>query len=189
MKDSRLGTNLEKKYKIKKVESTHPKSLPEKTSAFLGFENQCQQLLAHKLFDILEGVVAGASEAISISGIALFLKYLWHRAYMIVEEDIIAVAFLEKFVRNQTARRVQILNTKNIGTMLVVLVIVAMKSCRDKVCLNNFYADEFQIPSAVLNQSETTFMKIIKNELYIGYSDYSQLFNEIMKVKDNKITN
>ncbi|KAA6399160.1 MAG: hypothetical protein EZS28_005315 [Streblomastix strix] len=189
MKDSILSENLEKCTKTQIVEFAHPMLFQEKSSSFLGFENQCQQLLAQKLFSILERAVAGASEVISISSIALFLKYLWHRTYMIVEEGIILVAFLEKFVRNQTARGVKILNTKNIGTMLIVLVIVTMKSCRDKVCLNQFYADEFEIPSAVLNQSETTFLKVIKNEMWIGYSDYSLLFDEIKKVKDTQITN
>ncbi|KAA6366990.1 MAG: hypothetical protein EZS28_037482, partial [Streblomastix strix] len=72
-----------------------------------------------------------------------------------------------------------------IGTMLVVLVIVSLKTCREVVS-DSFFAKEFDILPAVLNQSETAFLRMINNQLLIEEDEYKKLFDEIMEIMDTK---
>ncbi|KAA6375340.1 MAG: hypothetical protein EZS28_029131, partial [Streblomastix strix] len=142
------------KISIEQVQITRSSSDADKISFAKWFDSNCQQFLAQKIFDILQGAVLGAGDVISVSSITLFFKYLKQSIHMLFEEGIIAVALLQRFVSKQTTKKVKTLNLQNIGTMLVVLVIVSLKTCREVVS-DSFFAKEFDILPAVLNQSET----------------------------------
>ncbi|KAA6372336.1 MAG: hypothetical protein EZS28_032138 [Streblomastix strix] len=96
-------------------------------------------------------------------------------------------ALLQSFISTQTERGVQYLNKSNIGTMLIVLVLITLKDLRDEVYNNSYFADEFGIPLTVLNQSETTFLRIINYSTLAQGIEYINLFNEIMYDQDPEI--
>jgi hypothetical protein len=93
-------------------------------------------------------------------------------------EYIIAVAFLQQFAYQYTNKRLQVLNKNNVGTILVILAILAIKVCRSQKHENSYYADIFGISASVINQSEDVFMNIIENELWIENEVYTHLFGE-----------
>ncbi|KAA6360681.1 MAG: hypothetical protein EZS28_043792 [Streblomastix strix] len=146
-------------------------------------KNHCKQILAQKIFDILQNNIPDIGTIISVTSITMFFKQLKQKAQMIIEEDIIAVALLQKFILKQEQKGAHVLSTKNIGTMLVVLAVVAMKTCRDDVYKNSFFAREFGLSNETLNKSESSFLRVIDHELSIDTENYSQLYNEIMNVQ------
>ncbi|KAA6373995.1 MAG: hypothetical protein EZS28_030478 [Streblomastix strix] len=145
-------------------------------------QNVCMQLLAQKLFGILKDTVPNARNVVSTSSIMLFFKYLKLNVNITIDESIAIVVLLQRFVSKQTEKGIQILSSRNIGTMLVVLAIVALKANRDHTYKNSCFAKEFGIPLAVLNESENEFMKIMDNTLFIDESEFSQLQNQIFKI-------
>ncbi|KAA6314977.1 MAG: hypothetical protein EZS28_055492, partial [Streblomastix strix] len=129
--------------------------------------NVRMQLIALKLFRILIDAVPNASDVVSTSRIMLFFKYMKLNVNITIDESLTAVALLQRFTSKQTEKGIQILSPKNIGTMLVVLAIVAIKANRDHTYKNSRFAKEFGIPLAVLNESEAAFMKIMDNSINI----------------------
>ncbi|KAA6380461.1 MAG: hypothetical protein EZS28_024011 [Streblomastix strix] len=144
--------------------------------------NVRMQLIALKLFRILIDAVPNASDVVSTSRIMLFFKYMKLNMNITIDESISIVVLLQRFVSKQTEKSIQILSSRNIGTMLVVLAIVAIKANRDYTYKNRHFAKEFGIPLAVLNESENAFMKIMDNTLFIDESEFSHLQNEIFKI-------
>ncbi|KAA6391984.1 MAG: hypothetical protein EZS28_012487 [Streblomastix strix] len=147
-----------------------------------------EQVLAQKMFEILISLVPDADEVISVSNIALFLKYLRQRIHISIEEDIIALALLQKFSMKQVQKGIQVLRTNNIGTMLVILIVIAIKTCRGNEYQNQYMANMFKILPSVLNESETSFLLIIDNQIWIEDQIYSSLFDEIRNIAEKKVT-
>ncbi|KAA6375509.1 MAG: hypothetical protein EZS28_028965 [Streblomastix strix] len=145
-------------------------------------QNVCIQHLAQKLFEILIDAVPNASEVVSTASIILFFKYMKLNVNISISESLETVLLLQRFISKQTEKGIQVLSSRNLGTMLVVLAIVAMKNCRDAhIYKNSHFAKEFDIPLTVLNESEAAFMKIVDYSLFIDESEYSNLQNDIFK--------
>ncbi|KAA6379954.1 MAG: hypothetical protein EZS28_024519, partial [Streblomastix strix] len=150
-------------------------------------ESQFQQLLAQKLLSVLNNAVLDADKVISVSKIMLLFRYLRKTLNITIEESLITYVLLQRFVSIQAERGIQYINKSNIGTMLVVLVIVTLKNFRDKVFSNSFFAQEFGIPPVVLNQSESAFLRIISFQLWVEQSEFIKVFNEIVFDQDSGI--
>ncbi|KAA6371116.1 MAG: hypothetical protein EZS28_033357 [Streblomastix strix] len=140
-------------------------------------QNEFMQLFSQTIYDVLLSMVPDAYEVISVQSIALFFEQS-KGLNMSEIEYIIAVAFLQQFAYQHTNKRLQVLNKNNVGTILVILAILAIKVCRIKKHENSYYADIFGISTSVINQSENVFMSIIENELWIENEVYTHLFGE-----------
>ncbi|KAA6379345.1 MAG: hypothetical protein EZS28_025128 [Streblomastix strix] len=106
---------------------------------------------------------------------------------MSIEEGIIAVEFLKRFIQKQSFKGMQVMNVKNLGMMLLVLVIVTMKTHRDHPYKNSHFANIFGIQLPLLNYSEAAFLRIMDYELLIEETSFSLQFEEIFQLKYNRI--
>ncbi|KAA6380759.1 MAG: hypothetical protein EZS28_023714 [Streblomastix strix] len=141
------------------------------------------QLLAQKFFNILVLAIADDCEEIQYQNIERFLKFLRHKVEMQIEEGIIAAILLQRFISNQTIKGVHVLDKTNVGTVLIVSFMLAMKLRRDVNFKNNFFAKTFNISNVDLNKSECGFLRMIEHQTWVEDSEYFKLFNEIQFVK------
>ncbi|KAA6387186.1 MAG: hypothetical protein EZS28_017286 [Streblomastix strix] len=145
------------------------------------------QLVAQSILKILEDQVPGTSLNVTIPKMVNFLNFLKGNACLSIEECIIAIALLQRFIQKQSMKGVQILKANNIGTFLVVLFIATMKIHRDIVYKNSCFARIFVIPIRILNESETLFLQTIDFEIWIQQETFSRLFDEILHILSARI--
>ncbi|KAA6402758.1 MAG: hypothetical protein EZS28_001716 [Streblomastix strix] len=176
-----------KNIEIEKADITSDNTFESEVIEAKLYENQFQQLLAQKMVKILNKAVLGTDKTVSISKITQFFKYMKRCIHITLQESIHMYALLQRFASIQAERGVQYLNKSNIGTMLVILVIITLKGLRDEVFNNSYFAEEFGIPLTVLNQSEIAFLRIINYSTLDQGIEYIQLFNEIMYDQDPEI--
>ncbi|KAA6391859.1 MAG: hypothetical protein EZS28_012614 [Streblomastix strix] len=127
--------------------------------------NQQLQIITQKLIAIVCDAVPGADEFITDTRIKLFLKQLQQKASLHFEECITAIVLLHRFIVKQSAKDIQILKVSNVGTLIIISFILAMKLNRDRIPNNRFFANIFGVPIANLNLSEISFLQIIDFEL------------------------
>ncbi|KAA6393627.1 MAG: hypothetical protein EZS28_010847 [Streblomastix strix] len=125
------------------------------------------EALAQKLIEILEEAVPGAGKVVSVLSIVNFIEFLKQKVGLMIEEGIIASALLEKFTRIQAQNGVHILCAKNIGMILIVAFILAMKMSRDVVFKNSYFADAFGVSIQDLNRSESGFLRFLDHRLWV----------------------
>lgn len=93
---------------------------------------------------------------------------------MLNEEIVIASILLQRFFQKQESKGVQVVKVKNIGTILIVVFILAMKLCRDDSYRNKTIANMFKIPSETINQSELGFLRMIDFDLNVEYGFFDR---------------
>ncbi|KAA6390125.1 MAG: hypothetical protein EZS28_014351 [Streblomastix strix] len=136
-------------------------------------------LIAQKFSDILGDAVHGVSKVVLKSSISRFLELLWQKVDLLVEECLIAEIFLQRFVSNQTEKRMQILSSLNSGMILIVVFVLAMKICRDDIHKNSYFANLFGVSIESLNKSEFGFLKMVNYQLWVDTECFSLLFDDI----------
>ncbi|KAA6363611.1 MAG: hypothetical protein EZS28_040863 [Streblomastix strix] len=141
------------------------------------------RLIAQKLLSIVIVQIPDISLNISVDSLTLFLNFLRDSVCLSVEEGIIAIALLQRFARKQQEKGIYILNTKNVGTLLVVLAIVTMKMNRDHVHRNSSIGRMFNIPVRILNESEMAFLNQIDHEALVEEDTFSLLLEEILHIQ------
>ncbi|KAA6394634.1 MAG: hypothetical protein EZS28_009838 [Streblomastix strix] len=180
------ATNLETIAKIEEAKNTCACCALDKFQQILTIES-CLQYVARKLYYILVSSLPDANQNVSITSLTLFLQFLNSSVNMSIEEGIIAVEFLKRFIQKQSFKGMQVMNVKNLGMMLLVLVIVTMKTHRDHPNKNSHFANIFGIQLPLLNYSEAAFLRIMDYELLIEETAFSLQFEEIFQLKYNKI--
>ncbi|KAA6365853.1 MAG: hypothetical protein EZS28_038621 [Streblomastix strix] len=113
--------------------------------------------------------VPGASDIVSIESISLFLDILQQKVDLLVEEVIIATVLLQRFMQKQIQKGINILSTTNIGMLLIVSFILAMKISRDIVYKNSYFADLFKVSCTDLNKSECGYLRLIDHQLWVEF--------------------
>ncbi|KAA6384476.1 MAG: hypothetical protein EZS28_019995 [Streblomastix strix] len=151
-------------------------------------ESNFVMFLSSKIFKILNEAIPEAFEVVPESGIYLFIEFMRQKVDLLIEEGAIALVLLQRFITKQSAKGINILNTRNIGMMLVVLFILSMKLCRDFVHKNSFFSEIFAIPIASLNRSESGFLRVLDHDLWVQDTQFLLIFDELSKFNETKIT-
>ncbi|KAA6385107.1 MAG: hypothetical protein EZS28_019367 [Streblomastix strix] len=113
--------------------------------------------------------VPGAIDIVSIESIALFLDILHQKVDLLVEEVIIATVLLQRLFQKQDQKGMHILSAKNIGMLLIVSFILAMKISRDIVHKNSYFANLFNISIVDLNISECGYLRLIDHQIWVEF--------------------
>ncbi|KAA6398101.1 MAG: hypothetical protein EZS28_006378 [Streblomastix strix] len=145
------------------------------------------ELVAQELLKTLKDQILGTSLNLTVPNLVQFLNFLRVNICLSVEECIIAIALLQRFIQKQSLKGVQLLKANNIGTFLIVLFIDTIKIHRDYAFKNSCFARIFSIPIRVINESELTFLRIIENQLWVQQETFSRLFEDILNVLSIKI--
>ncbi|KAA6399334.1 MAG: hypothetical protein EZS28_005135 [Streblomastix strix] len=140
------------------------------------------ELVAQELLKTLEDYFLGTSLNLTVPNFVQFLNFLRVNACLSIEECIIAIALLKRFIQKQSLKGVQLLKANNIGTFLIVLFIDTIKIHRDYAFKNSCFARIFDIPIRVINQSELAFLRIIDFDTWIQQETFSRLFQDILNV-------
>ncbi|KAA6365660.1 MAG: hypothetical protein EZS28_038812, partial [Streblomastix strix] len=106
---------------------------------------------------------------------------------MLIEEIIIATVLLQRFILKQAEKDVHVLGAKNIGMILIISFILAMKICRDRVYLNSYFANVFGLRNADLNRSEAGFLRILDHELWIEDEQFTILHQQLSEMEQDAI--
>ncbi|KAA6398307.1 MAG: hypothetical protein EZS28_006164 [Streblomastix strix] len=144
------------------------------------------QILSQKLVRVVCDAVPGADEFITDTRIKLFLEQLQQKAGLLVEEAIRAIVLLHRFIVKQSAKDIQVLKVSNVGTLIIISFILAMKLNRDKIPNNRFFANMFGIHIFNLNLSEISFLQIIDFETWVEFENHS-LFQVVPLINETII--
>ncbi|KAA6372812.1 MAG: hypothetical protein EZS28_031660, partial [Streblomastix strix] len=112
---------------------------------------QFQQLAVQKLVGIVCDAVPGADKFISVNRIALFLELLQQKLNLRIEEIITAMELLQRFISKQQIKDDQVLRVSNVGMLIIVSFVLALKLSRDKIPNNRVFANMFGVPIVNLN--------------------------------------
>ncbi|KAA6385897.1 MAG: hypothetical protein EZS28_018577 [Streblomastix strix] len=140
------------------------------------------ELVAQELLKTLKDQILGTGLNFTVPNFVQFLNFLRVNVCLSIEECIIAIALLKRFIQKQSLKGVQILKDNNIGTFLIVLFIDTIKIHRDYAFKNSCFARIFSIPIGVINQSELAFLRIIENQLWVQLETFTYLFEDILNV-------
>ncbi|KAA6369428.1 MAG: hypothetical protein EZS28_035044 [Streblomastix strix] len=152
-----------------KYQFSQPENCKERDSNTTLMENLCWHRLSERFFDILMQSVPGASDIVSIQRISLVLDILLRKVDLLIEEGIIASVLLQRLIQKQDQKGVHILSARNIGMLLVVSFILAMKISRDVVYKNRYFANLFNISIIDLNISECGYLRLIDHQLWVEF--------------------
>ncbi|KAA6399808.1 MAG: hypothetical protein EZS28_004662 [Streblomastix strix] len=115
------------------------------------------------------GNYTGASDIASFQRIALVLDILRRKVNLLIEEGIVASVLLQRLILKQDQKGVHILSARNIGMLLIVSFILAMKISRDIVHKNSYFANLFNISIIDLNISECGYLRLIDHQLWVEF--------------------
>ncbi|KAA6390437.1 MAG: hypothetical protein EZS28_014034 [Streblomastix strix] len=156
----------------------------------LGGQKKAFQKIAAKIVRILHRSVLDFDTTISSDNIVQLLLYLNSGINFSVSEGLVATELLSRFINKQTERGRHALKNNNIGTMLVCLTLITLKTCRDKVAKNSFFAYQFSMQTSILNLSEVAFLKLMDFDLWVEEHDFWKIFQEVANEQvDNKVQN
>ncbi|KAA6376264.1 MAG: hypothetical protein EZS28_028209 [Streblomastix strix] len=178
-------STLETKTEIERTDTSDIAFMINSLSLVDRPDSDYMNLFSQKLFSIIESSPSQI-QVISFQSIQQFICHLREFLTTSVEEGIIAIAIMERFMEKQAQKGMHVLNARNIGTMLVIVIVETMKMHRDHGYKNIFFANMFKIPLQALNQSEDSFLRIIDHSLFVSDEVFSRLFKEIIQFEDNK---
>ncbi|KAA6373326.1 MAG: hypothetical protein EZS28_031146 [Streblomastix strix] len=147
------------------------RNLPEKETY-----KQVVQLLAKKLFKVISDAVSGTNEVLSVHKIVYFLNLLQQKVDLLLEETVIAIQILQRFITQETNKDAHVLDLRNVGMSIIIPFILSMKFSRDRMPKNKFFANMFNIPIYNLNKSESSFLRIIDHACWVQ-EDFSSLIH------------
>ncbi|KAA6365240.1 MAG: hypothetical protein EZS28_039233 [Streblomastix strix] len=156
----------------------------------LGGQKKAFQKISAKIVRTLRSTVQELDTTIYSDSIIQFLLYLNSGINFSVSEGLVATELLSRFINKQTERDRHALKNNNIGTILVCLTLITLKTCRDQVTKNSFFASQFSMQTSILNISEISFIKLMDFELWVQEHDFWKIFQEVANEQiDNKIQN
>ncbi|KAA6392337.1 MAG: hypothetical protein EZS28_012136 [Streblomastix strix] len=144
-------------------------------------------MIAQKLVKVVCDAVPGADKFITIPQIQIFLQQLQKKTELHVEEAMRAIILLQRFIAKQQKKNAQVIRVSNVGTLIIVSFILAMKLSQEKTRKNIFFANMFGIHLGHLNRSEISFLLIIDFELWADIENYS-ILEEIPQINETIIT-
>ncbi|KAA6386123.1 MAG: hypothetical protein EZS28_018350 [Streblomastix strix] len=136
--------------------------------------------VAAKMCELLRDAVPDYTETVSPESICIFLEFLRSKIGLRIGESVVACLLLMKFISKQRAKSKHALTKKNIGTILVCLIIITLKLCRDRVYKNIFFTKTFGLNIQILNESEVSFLRMIDYECNIQKGEYWNIFGYLM---------
>ncbi|KAH7831888.1 uncharacterized protein MONOS_18530 [Monocercomonoides exilis] len=90
----------------------------------------------------------------------------FHSIYLImliIKEDSISS---DESSKSSTLPQFHVVKTTNIGTILLISVMLSLKMYRDYPPRNSYFAKELLLPLEIINQSESSFLKKIQYKLH-----------------------
>jgi len=124
--------------------------------------------------------------AFSEAGIAMhqkirhFFQFTRQYTHLTTGETLHSIYLVDQLIQTEAKRanasRPSIISESNLGTLLLVAVVLATKLNRDTPYRNSWWAKVFGIPLSVLNQSEIVFLKKVRYSLGMSENAYWKLY-------------
>ncbi|KAH7815292.1 uncharacterized protein MONOS_10709 [Monocercomonoides exilis] len=128
-------------------------------------------------------VIELSDEGLDMHGkVQHFYRYIRDGTKLTTGELVHSYVLLEHLMRAESKElsegRQTMIAESNLGTLLLCVVMIAIKLDRDVPFRNGWWAAMFKVPLDVLNQSEVIFLERVNHHTFLEETDYKALFHK-----------